>query len=104
MRKPLIAAASLFVLGAIAAAPASAINCEGNFQVQKSGNLIATPSCQDGYLAIVAREHGMTVNSRDIRYNPSVKARACRLVGYDNRVRDTCSNYLDNNRGDFIWR
>jgi hypothetical protein len=103
MRKPLIAAASLFALGAIAAAPASAIDCEGNFQVQRNGNLIATPFCQDGNLAVVAREYGMNVRARDIRYNPSVKARACRFVGSDNRVRDTCSNYLDRDRGNFIW-
>lgn len=103
MRKTLVAAASLFALGVLAAAPASAIECEGNFQVQKSGNRIATPYCQDGHLAIVAREHGMDVSAHAIRYNPSVKQRACRFVGDDNRVRDTCSNYLDRGRDNFIW-
>jgi hypothetical protein len=103
MRKPLIAAASLFALGAIAAAPASAIDCEGNFQVQKSGNLIATPYCQDGYLAIVAREYGMRVSAKAIRYNPSVKEKACRFVGEDIRVKSTCQQYLDFNRGP-TWR
>lgn len=79
-------------------APAHAIECDGNFQIQKSGNLIATPYCQDEYLAAVAREYGMRVSGREIRRNYSLKSKACRLVGYDNRVRDTCANYLYKNR------
>lgn len=102
MRKALISAASIAILAAIGSAPASAIECEGNFQIQRNGNSIATPFCQDGYLAIVAREHGMNVSAKAIRYNPSVKERACRLVGYDIRVKDTCAPYRDdNNRGFF---
>lgn len=93
MRKALIPAASLFAIAALAATPASAIECEGNFQVQRSGDLIATPYCQDSNLADVAREYGMRVSAEEIRYNPSEKERTCRLVGYDNRVRDTCSPY-----------
>ena len=106
MRKTLIATASLIALGAMTAAPASAIECEGNFQVQKSGNLIATPYCQDGYLAIVAQEYGMDVSADAIRYNPSIKRKACGLAGYDNRVRDTCANYRDRDHKifkPFVW-
>lgn len=103
MRKALIPAASMFALGALAATPASAIECEGNFQVQRNGNLIATPYCQDGYLAIVAREYGMRVSAQAIRYNPSVKERACRLVGHDIRVKDTCAPYV-NDFGRRFWR
>ena len=85
------------------ATPAAAINCEGNFQVQASGARIATPYCQDGYLASVAREYGMRVSAQEIRWNPSEKGRVCRFIGEDNRVRDTCANYRsDNNR--FDWR
>jgi hypothetical protein len=104
MRHALISTASLVVLGAVMASPASAIECEGNFQIQKNGQSIATPFCQDGYLAIVAREYGMRVSAKAIRYNPSVKAEACRLVGYDNRVRDTCTGYRpeDNNNRPFF--
>ena len=99
MNKSLIAAAVLAMAG-LAATPASAIECDGNFQIQRSGHRIATPYCQDGYLAIVAREYGMSVSAKAIRYNPSVKERACKLVGYDNRVKDTCAPYLnfDNRR------
>lgn len=105
MRKTLISAATLALFGLGAAAPASAIECEGNYQIQKNGNQIATPYCQDGYLAIVAREYGMRVSAEAIRYNPSVKAQACRLAGYDNRVRDTCRGYLpEDNNNNRIWR
>jgi hypothetical protein len=92
MRRILLAATCLLGVAATAG-PASAIECEGNFQVQKSGNRIATPYCQDGYLAIVAREYGMRVSAQAIRYNPSEKERVCRLVGEDNRVRDNCNQY-----------
>ena len=92
MRSKLIAAAC-FLGVAAAAGPASAIECEGNFQIQKNGNRIATPYCQDGYLAIVARQYGMRVSAQAIRYNPSEKERVCRFIGEDNRVRDTCQQY-----------
>lgn len=104
MRRTFISAASFLALAAFAATPASAIDCDGNFQIQKNGNRIATPFCQDGHLAIVARQYGMNVSAKAIRYNPSVKERACRLAGHDNRVRDTCSNYRDDFRGSPVWR
>jgi hypothetical protein len=104
MRKSLISAATLALFGLGAAGPASAIECDGNYQVQRNGNQIATPYCQDGYLAIVAREYGMRVNAEAIRYNPSVKAKACRLAGYDNRVRDTCRGYLPEDNNNRLWR
>jgi hypothetical protein len=91
-RNTLLAAACFLGLAA-AAGPASAIGCDGNFQVQRDGNRIATPYCQDGHLAIVAREYGMRVSGEDIRSNYGDKERACRLVGDDNRVKDTCSQY-----------
>ncbi len=93
MRSKFIAAAACFVGAVAVAGPASAIECEGNYQVQNNGNQIATPYCQDGYLAIVAREYGVRVSAEEIRYNPGEKQRVCRFVGYDNRVRDTCQPY-----------
>jgi hypothetical protein len=92
MRSKLIAAAC-FVGGFAVAGPASAIECEGNYQIQSNGNQIATPYCQDGYLAIVAREYGVRVSSDEIRHNPGEKESICRLMGNDNRVRDTCQQY-----------
>lgn len=93
MRKALLPAISLAAMTMVGAAPAHAIECEGNFQVQRDGNLISTPFCRDGYLAIVARESGMRVSARAIRYSYSAKERACRFVGDDIRVRETCANY-----------
>jgi hypothetical protein len=86
-----------FVCGglAIAATPAEAITCDGNFQVQRSGQRIATPYCADGNLAAVAREYGVRTTAREMRYNPSEKGRVCRFIGDDNRVRDTCAPYRD---------
>ena len=92
MRSKLMAAACLLGV-AVPAGPASAIECEGNFQVQKNGNQIATPYCQDGYLAIVAREYGMRVSPQEIRYNSGEKQRVCRFIGEDNRVREACEPY-----------
>jgi hypothetical protein len=92
------------VIGASWTQPASAgIECRGNFQVSEYG-LINTPYCEDDYLAKVAREYGMNVSASAIRRNPGVKARACRLAGRDNRVRDTCRQYLpeNNNRRIFL--
>ena len=99
MNKALIPA-SLFLMAA-AATPASAIECDGNYQVQRNGNHIATPYCQDGYLALVAREYGMRISAQTIRYNPSEKERACRLVGDDIRVSSTCAPYRDSERFNF---
>jgi hypothetical protein len=92
MRKTLLVAAC-FLGVAVMAGPASAIECDGNFQVQKDGSRIATPYCQDGYLAVVAHEYGMRVSGETIRRDYGEKDRVCRLIGEDNRVRDTCGQY-----------
>lgn len=92
--------ASLLLMAA-AATPASAIECDGNYQVQRDGNQIATPYCQDGNLARIAREYGMRTSAREIRYNPSEKERACRFVGDDIRVKTTCAPYNDSDRFNF---
>ena len=96
--KTITAIAAAGALGAVIGAswtqPASAgIECRGNFQVSEYG-LINTPYCEDDYLAKVAREYGVKVSASRIRRNPGVKERVCRLVGNDNRVRDTCRRYL----------
>lgn len=96
---------ALFAIAIMAAsAPAHAIECEGNFQIQRSGNLIATPYCQDEYLAEVAQEYGMDVSGYQIRQNYGKKRQACLLVGSDNRVRDTCAQfYYDRRNGRCIF-
>lgn len=103
MRRTILAAAGF--LGAVAiAGPAGAIECEGNFQIQKNGEQIVTPYCEDGYLAIVAREYGMRISAKAIRYNPSEKERTCRFIGEDIRVKDTCAQYLNRNDNHHIYR
>ncbi len=102
MREFVVPAALLVVLLALVATPAGAIECNGNFQVQRNGNMIATPFCEDNNLARVAQQYGMNVSAHTIRGNPSEKERACRLVGDDNRVRDTCAPYR-NDQDRSIW-
>jgi hypothetical protein len=93
MTRSIVLLAGCFLGLAAATQPASAIECEGNFQVQKDGNYIASPFCADGYLAIVANEYGMRVSGADIRSDYGEKERACRLVGDDTRVSEACSQY-----------
>ncbi len=90
-----VAAAALPVLDASAA-----IRCDGPFQII-NGNKHVTPWCQDNYLAAVAREYGMRVSASAIRNNPSTKERACRFVGADIRVKDTCHGYRPDRGGNF---
>ena len=77
----------------------SKLRCSGPYQVIKGQGKIATPYCEDGYLAKVARGYGMNVSARSIRQNPHKKDDACRLVGHDNRVSDICSGHRDESDG-----
>lgn len=70
------------------------IKCKGPYQVVRGVGNIATPYCEDSYLAKVAREFGVRVSARAIRNNPSKKDEVCSLMGFDNRVRDICTGYL----------
>jgi len=81
---------SLFLL----ATPAAAIDCKGPYQIVQ-GQLIATPYCEDNYLASVAREYGIGVSNREIRQNPNKKQEICRFMGFDIRVRQICAGYRD---------
>jgi hypothetical protein len=70
------------------------IVCKDGFQ-NVGGEWIATPYCEDDYLAEVARDHGMNVSASSVRNDPGVKEEACKLVGYDTRVREDCHKYYD---------
>ena len=93
MSKQLKFAARVAVLvsAEIAAGPAAAITCRNGSQ-QVQGNWIATPYCQDLYLAQVARERGFSASAQKIRNNPNYKKELCRSVFTDIRVSDTCLN------------
>jgi hypothetical protein len=80
------------------AAPLSAaraeIVCEGAYQII-NGQPHATPYCQDENLAKVARSYGMRVSGEAMRSSPTAKARVCRRIGHDIRVKETCQNYRE---------
>lgn len=79
--------------GLLGADPADArIVCRGAYQIV-DGQPIATPYCEDSYVAEVAREYGIVVSAHEVRQSPSVKARICRLIGHDNRVQSACVQY-----------
>lgn len=79
-----------FALAALMVVPAHAIQCRGNFQVQANGNHIATPYCQDNYLAEVAREYNITTCADCIRSSLTEKNSVCSLLRFDIRVQDSC--------------
>jgi hypothetical protein len=83
--------AALGAAAALAAPAAAAIKCEKGFQ-RVQGNLIATPYCQDQYLAQVARQYGFKASAAKIRNNPNYKKELCRFVFNDIRVQETCLN------------
>lgn len=90
-------------LGVTMAVPAeAAIRCEGAYQVVR-GDLIATPYCEDNYLAFVARDHGMRVSGRAIRASYNTKRRVCEFVGHDIRVQSICSGLTNEDRRGRIW-
>jgi hypothetical protein len=77
------------VVAAILATPARAIDCVRGLQ-RVNGQLIATPYCQDAYLAEVARRYGLKASAEKIRNNPNFKKEICRTVFTDIRVQATC--------------
>jgi hypothetical protein len=58
------------------------IVCRDGFQVV-NGREISTPNCNDNYLAAVARQYGVKATDEEVRNNPSLKDRICRLAGSD---------------------
>jgi len=77
----------------------AAIRCEGPYQLVRGQGKIATPYCEDGFLAAVARGYGMKVSGNAIRHNPHKKDDACRLAGHDIRVADICAGHRDESDG-----
>jgi hypothetical protein len=68
---------------------ADAIDCTQGYQ-RVQGQLIATPYCQDEYLAQVARQYGVKASAAQLRNNPNFKKEVCRTVFSDIRVQTTC--------------
>ena len=78
----------LLVLGLCEAASARIV-CAKGFQ-KVGGSWLATPYCQDAYVAEVAREYGMRARAAEIRSNSNFKRYVCRFVGPDIRIKETC--------------
>jgi hypothetical protein len=97
-RTPILVGTAMLMVVAYAM-PSSAIDCNGPWQVV-NGQEIATPYCEDNYLGQIARATGVRVSNQELRQNPNKKGEVCRLVGYDNRVRDICWNYLNEDSRD----
>lgn len=96
----LLATAAVLVLGADAVeAGPYALKCKGPLQIIRGQGAIATPFCQDNYLAKIAREAGMKVTGRAVRENPNLKTDVCIFVGYDIRVSDICIGYMPEDAG-----
>ena len=81
---------SVFALTIVSASEVQArAKCHKGFQIV-AGTSIATPLCQDRYLAKVAREYGSRVSAKAIKHNPNVKKQVCLLIGHDIRVQNHC--------------
>lgn len=51
---------------------------------------MASPYCEDAYLAQVARQYGAKVSDREVQTNRLKRAEICRFIGHDIRVRELC--------------
>ena len=91
----LVAAFAALPLAAATSLPAdAAIRCNGPYQVVKGTGEIATPYCEDTYLAHVARRYyGTRYSARQIRQNPFAKQQTCIVAGHDIRVSNICRGF-----------
>ena len=74
----------------------SAFACHDEFQ-SVEGQSIATPYCEDAYLAKVAREHGEHVTASALRRSAGLRDETCRLTDSDIRVSAFCDDNTDDN-------
>lgn len=91
-----LAALAMLAIALHATRADAAPHCDKGFQVV-AGQELATPYCQDEYLAAVARTYGLKASSDELRSNPNAKRDICRFVGGDIRVSGICPN--DGRRG-----
>lgn len=89
--------AAIPVVLALTSVPATAIVCQEGYQ-RVRGEQIATPYCQDAYLAQVAASYGMRAPAEKIRNNPNFKREVCRFIGHDIRVQPNCQQELPSGR------
>ncbi len=75
------------------------IRCNDEFQIFKSGDLLATPWCEDQYIARIARQYGRKVSNRMMRQNPNLKEEVCQIIGHDYRLNLICHQNGSTDRG-----
>ncbi len=95
---PATLAAAAILAVSLASPAAAKIMCKGNFQVTKYG-LLATPYCQEGEIARVARSYGANVTDAEVRKNPLTKVYLCQIYGGDSRLKGSCGAYAPENYG-----
>jgi hypothetical protein len=82
-------------------APAEAkIVCNKGFQMVQ-GSWLATPYCQDDYVADVARQYGFSASPSRVRNDPLFKQHLCRFIGQDIRIKESCDEVSPSVRGRF---
>ncbi len=71
--------------------PAEAkVVCKKGFQLVE-GSPLATPYCQDQYVAEVALEYGFkAATPARVRQDPIYKQTLCRFIGQDIRIKQSC--------------
>jgi len=94
-----VVVALVSMVSAMLADAEAGIKCNGAYQVQRSGNQIATPYCGDAYIARVARGYGIRVSARTIRRNPNRKEEVCLAIGHDARIYELCQKYKHDSCG-----
>ncbi len=98
VRTILVASLAMASLPAITALPAHAkIRCDGPYQIV-AGSPLATPYCEDNYLAAVARGYGIGVSGAAIRHNYNTKQHVCHQIGHDIRVASICAGMRPEDR------
>jgi hypothetical protein len=101
LRTHTVGALFVFVLVVTSAAAEAKIRCDGRYQVMRHGQPIATPHCEDQYLADLARRaYGVSTTARAVRASVYEKERVCWVVGHDWRVEDICLEFRRDSRGD----
>ncbi|MBY0561757.1 hypothetical protein [Hyphomicrobium sp.] len=89
------------LLAAALALPAEAkIACKKGYQ-QVQGTWMATPYCQDQYVAQVAHDYGFSASPDRVRNDPLFKQHLCRFIGQDIRIKESCDQAIPSVRGRF---
>jgi hypothetical protein len=92
---------SVALLSAGLGIPAEArIACNKGYQLVQ-GSWLATPFCQDQYVAQVAHDYGFPASPNRVRNDPLFKQRLCRFIGQDIRIKESCEEVSPGVRGRF---